>query len=159
MIHRLLQEERPYAIPVGAAYGVLFGVLAGFFGLRYLNHPALPAKILGGVVAMVFILAGIFLNFFVAHFRDAVELGLIAATAAGELGTFSMFSISPGEVIMSMFPNIFALESFLALGLLLALLEEARAAVLEGEGMPPMPALAMRTNPSDDGQRWWGKGP
>ena len=31
MIHRLLQEERPYAIPVGAAYGVLFGVLGATF--------------------------------------------------------------------------------------------------------------------------------
>ena len=31
MIHRLLQEERPYAIPVDAAYGVLFGVLGATF--------------------------------------------------------------------------------------------------------------------------------
>ena len=31
MIHRLLQEERPYNIPVDAAYGVLFGVLGATF--------------------------------------------------------------------------------------------------------------------------------
>ena len=31
MIHRLLQEERPYDIPVDAAYGVLFGVLGATF--------------------------------------------------------------------------------------------------------------------------------
>lgn len=101
-----------------SAVNVLFGVIAGFFGLRYLNHPALPAKIAGGTVAMVFILAGIFLNFFVAHFRDAVESGLLAAAEAGQLGTFSMFSIAPGDVVMSMFPNIFGFDSFLALGLL-----------------------------------------
>ena len=29
--HRLLQEERPQAIPVGVAYGVLFGVLGATF--------------------------------------------------------------------------------------------------------------------------------
>lgn len=56
-----------------SAVNVLFGVTAGFFGLRYLNHPALPAKIMGGVVAGISILSGIFLNFFVAHYRDAVE--------------------------------------------------------------------------------------
>ena len=52
-----------------SAVNVVFGVIAGFFGLRYLNHPALPAKIMGGAIAMIFILAGIFLNFFVAHLQ------------------------------------------------------------------------------------------
>ena len=31
MMHRILQEERPYDIPVDAAYGVLFGVLGATF--------------------------------------------------------------------------------------------------------------------------------
>ncbi|MEH6743830.1 hypothetical protein [Hyphomonas sp.] len=115
-----------------SSVNVVFGVIAGFFGLRYLNHPALPAKIMGGAVAMVFVLAGIFLNFFVAHFRDAVETGLQAATAAGTLGTFSMFSIAPGDVILSMFPNIFGLESFLALGLLFMGLAVFGLAIYEG---------------------------
>lgn len=115
-----------------SAVNVLCGVIAGFFGLRYLNHPALPAKIMGGTIAMIFVLAGIFINFFVAHFRDAVEVGLLEAAASGTLGTFSMFSVMPGDVIMSMFPNIFAMESFLALGLLFMGLSVFGLAVYEG---------------------------
>lgn len=115
-----------------SAVNVLFGVTAGFLGLRYLNHPALPAKIMGGVVAGICILCGIFLNFFVAHFRDAVEHGLIAADAAGMLADFSMFDIAPGAVIAGMFPNVFGFDSFVALALLLLGLTIFAIAVYEG---------------------------
>jgi hypothetical protein len=115
-----------------SAVNVVFGVTAGFLGLRFLNHPAIPAKILGGVVAIACISAGIFLNFFVAHFRDAVEVGLASATAAGTVASFSMFSIEPGAVISSMLPNIFGLESFIALGLLFMGLLVFAVAVYEG---------------------------
>lgn len=115
-----------------SAVNVLFGVTAGFFGLRYLNHPALPAKIMGGVVAGISILCGIFLNFFVAHYRDAVEHGLIQAEAAGRMAEFSMFEIPPGSVIASMFPNIFGLDSFVALALLILGLTVFAIAIYEG---------------------------
>ncbi|MEL6752960.1 MAG: hypothetical protein AAFO57_02950, partial [Pseudomonadota bacterium] len=88
-----------------SAVNVLFGVTAGYFGLRYLNHPRMPFKVMGGVVAGIFILAGIFLNFFVAHFRDAVEISLQAAIAARDLSTYSMFDTAPGAVMAGMFPN------------------------------------------------------
>jgi hypothetical protein len=80
----------------------------------------------------VFIVFGIFLNFFVAHFRDAAEAGLAAATAAGTLGDFSLFSIAPGAVIGDLQPNIFALDSFVALGLLLLGFGVFGIAVYEG---------------------------
>ncbi len=115
-----------------SAVNVTFGVVAGFFGLRYLNHPSMAAKIAGGGLAAVFICIGIFLNFFVAHFRDAAEAGLAAATAAGALGEFSLFSIAPGTVIREMLPNIFALDSFVALGLLLLGLGVFGTSVYEG---------------------------
>lgn len=115
-----------------SAVNVLFGVVGGFFGLRYLNHPALPAKIMGGVVAGVCIICGIFLNFFVAHFRDAVEHGLIAAEAAGTLAEFSMFDIAPGAVIADMFPNIVGFDSFVALALLILGLTIFAIAIYEG---------------------------
>jgi len=115
-----------------SAVNVLFGVTAGFFGLRYLNHPALAAKIAGGVVAGVCILTGIFLNFFIAHFRDAVEAGLKVAEAEGRLGDFSMFQIPPGMVVRSMFPNIIGFDSFVALALLILGLTIFSLAVYEG---------------------------
>lgn len=101
-----------------SAVNVACGVCAGFFGLRYLNHHEQPMKIMGGIVAGLFILFGLFVNFFVAHFRDAVETSLVASQEAGSLAGFSMFSIAPGEVIATMFPNIFGLESLVAYGLL-----------------------------------------
>lgn len=115
-----------------SAVNVLFGVTAGFFGLRYLNHPAMPAKVAGGALAGVCILFGIFLNFFIAHFRDAVEIGLLAAEAEGRLAEFSMFEIAPGTVISGMFPNIFGLDSFVALALLILGLTVFALAVYEG---------------------------
>ncbi|MEL7451951.1 MAG: hypothetical protein AAGJ50_01065 [Pseudomonadota bacterium] len=101
-----------------SAVNVACGVCAGFFGLRYLNHHEQPMKIMGGVVAGIFILLGLFVNFFVAHFRDAVEASLLTYQAAGSLAGFSMFNIAPGSVIFDMFPNIFGLESLVAFGLL-----------------------------------------
>ncbi len=115
-----------------SAVNVLFGVLGGYLGLRYLNHPKLPFKVMGGIVAGACILTGIFLNFFVAHFRDAVEAGLHAATASGSLAGFSMFDIPPAEVFASMFPNIFGLGSFVAIGLLLIGLTIFGIALYEG---------------------------
>jgi hypothetical protein len=115
-----------------SAANVLFGVTAGYFGLRYLNHPRLPFKVMGGVVAALAIGAGIFTNFFVAHFRDAVEQGLIAAEAAGTLNTFSMFDIPPGTAVASMFPNPFGFDSLVALGLLLIGFVVFAVAVYEG---------------------------
>ena len=115
-----------------SAVNVAVGVICGFFGLRYLNHPALPAKIAGGTLAFVCVTCGILLNFFIAHFRDAVEVGLHAAQASGDMAAFSMFTISPAEVAASMFPNIFALDNFLALGLLFIGLCVFGLAVYEG---------------------------
>jgi hypothetical protein len=115
-----------------SAVNVLFGVTAGFFGLRYLNHPAMPAKVMGGVIAGICILTGIFLNFFVAHFRDAVETGLMVAEAEGRLGDFSMFEIPPGLVVRDMFPNVIAFDSFVALALLILGLTIHALAIYEG---------------------------
>ncbi|MEO0818631.1 MAG: hypothetical protein AAFX86_15165 [Pseudomonadota bacterium] len=115
-----------------SAVNVLFGVCAGYFGLRYLNHPQLPFKVMGGAVAGVFILAGIFLNFFIAHFRDAVEISLQAAIAAGDLSGYSMFDTAPGAVIAGMFPNIFGLHNLVAFGLLMIGLTVFAIAVYEG---------------------------
>ena len=114
------------AVNVGA------GVVAGFFGLRYLNHPQLPFKILGGAVASFFILFGLFLNLFVAHFRDAVELALIDRMESGSLAGFSMFEISPSATIAGMFPNVFDLHSMIAYGLLFMGLAIFAIAVFEG---------------------------
>ncbi|MEL6662423.1 MAG: hypothetical protein AAFR33_05420 [Pseudomonadota bacterium] len=115
-----------------SAVNVLFGVTAGYFGLRYLNHPRMPFKVMGGVVAGIFILAGIFLNFFVAHFRDAVEISLQAAIAAGDLSTYSMFDTAPGAVMAGIFPNIFGLHSLVAFGLLMIGFTVFAIAVYEG---------------------------
>lgn len=101
-----------------SAVNVACGVCAGFFGLRYLNHHSQPMKIVGGGIAGLFILLGLFVNFFVAHFRDAVETSLVETQAAGSLAGFSMFNIAPGSVISNMFPNVFGLESLVAYGLL-----------------------------------------
>ena len=92
----------------------------------------MPFKIVGGVVATICILAGVFLNFFVAHFRDAVEIALQDALNAGSLAGFSMFAIPPGQVIQDMFPNIFGLHSLVAFGLLAIGLTVFAIAVYEG---------------------------
>lgn len=115
-----------------SAVNVLTGVLAGFFGLRYLNHPEKAFQIAGGIVAGLLITFGIMLNFFIAHFRDAVEVSLHAAQQAGSLAGFSMFDIAPGQVVMSMFPNIFGLDSLVAIGLLLIGLTIFGVAIYEG---------------------------
>ncbi|MEO1015824.1 MAG: hypothetical protein AAFX08_11620 [Pseudomonadota bacterium] len=116
-----------------SAVNVVFGVTAGFFGLRYLNHPDLPFKIMGGVVAAVFITMGVLLNFFIAHFRDAVEVALHAAAAdGGSLASFSMFDIAPGAVIASMFPNLVGLDNMVAFGLLFVGMCVFAIAVYEG---------------------------
>ncbi|MEM7768463.1 MAG: hypothetical protein AAF253_13410 [Pseudomonadota bacterium] len=115
-----------------SAVNVLIGVVSGYCGLRFLNHTALPFKILGGVIATIGISAGLFLNFFVAHFRDAVELALQDAMAAGSLAGFSMFSIPPGQVIQDMFPNVFGLHSLVAFGLLAIGITVFAIAVYEG---------------------------
>ena len=116
-----------------SAVNVCLGVIAGFFGLRYaLNSPNIVKRVIGGTVATVCIAAGILLNFFVAHFRDAVETGLHSTDAEAGLGTFSLFSISPSEVFVSMFPNVFSLDSFIALGLLFMGLTVFGLAIYEG---------------------------
>jgi len=115
-----------------SAVNVLIGVVAGYCGLRFLNHPDLPFKILGGTIATIGIAAGIFLNFFIAHFRDAVELALQEAMASGSLAGFSMFAIPPGQVIQDMFPNLFGLHSLVAFGLLAIGLTVFAIAVYEG---------------------------
>ncbi len=115
-----------------SAVNVLFGVMGGFLGLRYLNHPHRAMKIMGGIVAGIFVMLGITLNLFVAHFRDAVEGGLQAATAAGSLAGFSMFDITPAAVLGDMFPNIFGLGSMVAIGLLLIGLTIFSIALYEG---------------------------
>lgn len=115
-----------------SAVNVLFGVTAGFVGLRNLNHPDMHMKVLGGIVAGICIMCGLFVNFFVAHFRDAVEIALHQALAEGSLAGFSMFSIAPSAVIGDMFPNIFGLDSLVAIGLLLIGLTVFAIAVYEG---------------------------
>ncbi len=115
-----------------SAVNVLFGVTGGFVGLRHLNHPEMPMKVLGGIVAAVCISCGLFVNFFVAHFRDAVEVSLHAAMAEGSLANFSMFNIAPSDVIAGMFPNIFGLDSLVAIGLLLIGLTVFCIALCEG---------------------------
>ncbi len=115
-----------------SAVNVAIGVVAGFFGMRYLNHPQTPMKVMGGVILAIFVTMGVFLNFFVAHYRDAVEAGLHAADAGGSLAGFSMFDISPGAVIGSMFPNIFGLDTLIAIGLLFVGLAVFSVAVYEG---------------------------
>ena len=115
-----------------SAVNVLFGVCAGFFGFRYLNHPKKPFRIIGGIVAGIFVTLGIFLNFFVAHFRDTVENVLHEAGASGSLASFSMFDITPASVIAAMFPNIFGLETLIAIGLLVIGLTIFCIALYEG---------------------------
>ncbi|MEM8920214.1 MAG: hypothetical protein AAGB25_02530, partial [Pseudomonadota bacterium] len=115
-----------------SAVNVTCGVVVGFFGLRYLHHPDTPFKVLGSVVAGAFTLFGLFVNFFVAHFRDAVEHELLMRQEAGSLAGFSMFDIAPGAVISSMFPNIFGLDTLIALGLLFIGLVVFAVAVYEG---------------------------
>ncbi len=115
-----------------SAANVLIGVMAGFFGFRYLNHPDRMFKIGGGVIAGVMVTMGLLLNLFIAHFRDAVEVSLHAATEAGSLAGFSMFDIAPGTVLGGMFPNIFGLDSLVAIGLLLIGLTIFGVAVYEG---------------------------
>lgn len=115
-----------------SAVNVLFGVVAGFFGLRYLNHPDKPMKIIAAAVATLCILMGIGVNFFIAHFRDAVEVSLQSSLDAGSLAGFSMFDITPAYVLGSMFPNIFGLDSLVAIGLLFIGLTVFAIAVYEG---------------------------
>jgi len=116
-----------------SAVNVCLGVIAGFFGLRYAMHsPNIAKRILGGTVATVCIASGILLNFFIAHFRDAVEMGLIASNEVGSMGEFSLFSISPADVFKSMFPNVFSLDSFIALGLLFMGMTVFGLAIYEG---------------------------
>ena len=111
------------AVNVGA------GVSAGFFGFRYLNHPSITAKVMGGVVAALFVGFGLFLNLFVAHFRDAVEHAL---NSRDSLAGFTMFDIAPAEVMTGMFPNVFGLENMVAYGLLFIGLTIFAIAVYEG---------------------------
>ena len=116
-----------------SAVNVCLAVVTGFFGIRYaFNHPNIAARVFGGTIMAIGLLSGLFLNFFVAHFRDAVETGLIAATAAGTMGEFSMFDISPASVMSGMFPNIIGLDSFIAMGLLFMGLTVFGLAVYEG---------------------------
>ncbi len=120
------------AFAVSAA-NVCIGVTAGFFGLRYaFNHPHIGWRIFGGIVASICILSGLVLNLFIAHFRDAVEAGLIAANAAGTMGDFTLFSISPSDVFKSMFPNVVGFDSMIAIGLLFMGLTVFGLAVYEG---------------------------
>ncbi|MBB35041.1 MAG: hypothetical protein CME88_02535 [Hirschia sp.] len=115
-----------------SAVNVGCGVIAGFFGLRYLNHPQIPFKVLGGITAGLFISFGLFLNLFVAHFRDTVERELHARMENGSLAGFSMFDIAPGSVIGGMFPNLVGLDSMVAFGLLFMGLAIFAVAVFEG---------------------------
>ena len=115
-----------------SAVNVLVGVVTGFFGLRYLNHPERGFKIAGGIVTAIGVTFGLFINFFIAHFRDVVEVELQTAIEAGSLAGFSMFSIPPGDVIATMFPNIFGLHSLVAFGLLAIGLTVFAIAVYEG---------------------------
>lgn len=115
-----------------SAINVTLGVCAGFWGLRYLNHPEKPFRIVGGVVAGIFITMGVVLNLFVAHFRDAVEVAFQAKLAEGSVAGFSMFQISPALAFESMFPNPLNLHSLVAFGLLAIGLGIFAIAIYEG---------------------------
>jgi len=101
-----------------SAVNVTLGVVTGFFGLRYLNHPDRFMKAIGGGVAMLGLATGLLINAFVAHYRDGVEAGLHAAEASGSLAGFSMFQIAPGDVMARLGANPVGLDSLVAFGLL-----------------------------------------
>ena len=52
---------------------VALGFLAGFLGLRYLQHVRLPIKALGGAGFAALFGFALFLNFFAANWRDQLE--------------------------------------------------------------------------------------
>src|SRR5262249_53413689 len=53
---------------------VTLGFLAGFLGLRYLQHARAPTKIMGGVAFAFFVALALMLNLFAADWRDHLAI-------------------------------------------------------------------------------------
>jgi hypothetical protein len=99
-------------------FNVGAGLALGWFGIRNLFHIAQIRRVIGGVLAGVFFLFGVFVNLFVAHFRDRAESELQRLKAAGGASDFSLTEISMSGVFGDIFPNPLNFETLHALVLL-----------------------------------------
>ncbi len=78
---------------------VILGFLAGFLGLRYVQHARLPQRIVGGAGFALFAATALFLNFFAAIWRQDVAAAAEAGSDAS--GFFArMFSLSEPQAIV-----------------------------------------------------------
>ena len=71
---------------------VTLGFLAGFLGLRYIQHVRLPAKALGGVGFAGITFLGLMLNLFAADWRDRLAAASGQQVSGGDDASFHLWS-------------------------------------------------------------------
>lgn len=85
---------------------VTLGFLAGFLGLRYLQHVRLPFKVLGALAFALLALLGLMLNLFAADWRDQLALLAGRQIDMGADAGFHLWSLlqlnSPQSIILLM---------------------------------------------------------
>lgn len=100
-------------------FNVVTGVFAGLVGLRYVFHPERNYRIMGGAALTVIFTFGLFLNLFVAHFRDGVERRISEiVNSGGLLSSIDIMSVSPKDIVTHMFSNPLGFDSIIAVVLL-----------------------------------------
>lgn len=85
---------------------VTLGYLAGFLGLRYLQHVRLPPKIMGAAAFMIFTALALMLNLFAADWRDQMAALAGREVDLGSDASFRFWSLlqldSPQAIILLM---------------------------------------------------------
>lgn len=85
---------------------VTLGYLAGFLGLRYLQHVRLPPKIMGAAAFMIFTALALMLNLFAADWRDQMAAPAGREVDLGSDASFRFWSLlqldSPQAIILLM---------------------------------------------------------
>lgn len=85
---------------------VTLGFLAGFLGLRYMQHARLPTKALGALGFLVIAFFGLMLNLFAADWRDRVAALSGQQVSGGDDASFHLWSLlqlsSPQAIILLM---------------------------------------------------------
>jgi len=102
-----MAESPPPITAIGlSGANVTLGYLAGFLGLRYLQHVRLPPKIMGAAAFMIFTALALMLNLFAADWRDQMAALSGRQLDMGSDASFHLWSLlaldSPQAIILLM---------------------------------------------------------
>jgi len=97
-----------------SAVNIAVGFIVGLWGVRNAFHINIGWRVAGGIVIVLGLSFGLFLNLFVAHFRDVAEASIAAANSGAASAVVSVERIDTSPVLDKMLSNPLALHTLLS---------------------------------------------